>query len=375
VTLEVDVVHELGAFRLDAHFTSDGRVTALFGHSGAGKTSLVNSLAGLIRPTRGRILVDGQVLFDDRTRVCVPPHRRRIGYVFQEGRLFPHLTVRQNLLYGWWFTPRHQRREGLDPVVDLLGLGRVLDRRPGTLSGGEKQRVALGRALLASPRLLLMDEPLASLDTARKEEILPYVERLRDETGIPIVYVSHAVAEVARIANTLVVLVNGRVAAAGPVGTVLSRLDVVSLIGHDEAGAVLDAKVVATDPASGLTTLRSAAGDLYVPRLDLPTATVVRVRIRARDVMIATQAPRDLSALNVIEGTVAEMGSAEGAAVELRLDCRGKPLVARLTRHSVERLGLQPGGRVYAVVKAVAIDGQGLGAREAVPADAEATPH
>jgi molybdate transport system ATP-binding protein len=372
VSLEVDVAHPLGAFRLDARFASEGRVTALFGPSGAGKTSLVNCLAGLIRPAQGRVVVDGQVLFDHRTGVCVPPHRRRIGYVFQEGRLFPHLTVRQNLLYGWWFTPRPERRERLDPVVELLGLRPVLDRRPGRLSGGEKQRVALGRALLASPRLLLMDEPLASLDAARKDEILPYVERLRDETGIPIVYVSHAVSEVARLANTLVVLAGGRVVAAGPVGDVMSRLEVVPLLGRDEAGAVLETKVAASDAASGLTTLRSAIGDLYVPRLDLPAGSAVRIRIRARDVMIATRAPSHLSALNVLEGTVVEMRGADGAVVELRLDCRGEPLVARLTRHSVDRLGLEPGRRVYAIVKAVAIDGQGTAARDTA-ADAEAS--
>jgi molybdate transport system ATP-binding protein len=374
VSLEVRVVHQLGAFRLDAEFTSDGRVTALFGPSGAGKTSVVNSLAGLIRPTTGRVVVDGQVLFDDRAGVCVPPHRRRIGYVFQEGRLFPHLTVRQNLLYGWWFTPRSERHEQLDPVIDLLGLRALLGRRPGRLSGGEKQRVALGRALLASPRLLLMDEPLASLDAARKDEILPYIERLRDETRVPIVYVSHAVAEVARLANTLVVLAGGRVVASGPVGTVMSRLDLVSLVGRDEVGAILETTVAGTDTESGLTTLHSIAGDLYVAGLDLPVASKVRVRIRARDVMVAASAPKDLSALNVLEGIVAEIGPTDGGAAELRLECHGAPLLARLTRHSIDRLGLAPGRRVYAVIKAVAIEGSRSTTGEQAPADAEAGP-
>jgi molybdate transport system ATP-binding protein len=374
VSLEVRIVHQLGAFRLDADFTSDGRVTALFGPSGAGKTSVVNSLAGLIRPTTGRVVVDGQLLFDDRAGVCVPPHRRRIGYVFQEGRLFPHLTVRQNLLYGWWFTPRSERHEQLDPVIDLLGLRALLGRRPGRLSGGEKQRVALGRALLASPRLLLMDEPLASLDAARKDEILPYIERLRDETRVPIVYVSHSVSEVARLANTLVVLADGRVVASGPVGTVMSRLDLVSLVGRDEAGAILETTVAGTDTESGLTTLHSTAGDLHVARLDLPVASKVRVRIRARDVMIAASAPKDLSALNVLEGIVAEIGPTDGAAAELRLECHGTPLLARLTRHSIDRLGLTPGRRVYAVIKAVAIEGPRPTSGEQAPADAEAGP-
>jgi molybdate transport system ATP-binding protein len=379
VTLEVDIGRRLGSFALDARFASAGRVTALFGPSGAGKTSLVNCLAGLIRPGRGRIVVDGRVLFDHEAGISVPPHKRRIGYVFQEGRLFPHLTVRQNLLYGRWFTPRAGRRAGVEPVVELLGIQPLLDRRPGRLSGGEKQRVALGRALLADPSLLLMDEPLASLDAARKEEILPYIERLRDETRIPIVYVSHSVAEVARLASTMVVLSEGRVQASGPVGAVMSRLDLVGLIGREEAGAVLETIVERVDAESGLTTLRTVAGALFVPRLDLSPATPVRVRIRARDVMIATQAPSDLSALNVLQGRVAEIAEGDGAAVEIRLDCGGEALMARLTRHSVSRLGLKPGHPVYAVVKAVAIDGPvdkpGAGSRDTSTADAaEARP-
>jgi molybdate transport system ATP-binding protein len=373
--LEVDLSHRLGAFALEARFTSAGRVTALFGRSGAGKTSLVNCLAGLIRPNRGRVVVDGHVLFDDRAGVCVPPHRRRIGYVFQEGRLFPHLTVRQNLLYGRWFTPASERRAGVEPVVDLLGLQPLLDRRPAGLSGGEKQRVALGRALLTDPRLFLMDEPLASLDAARKEEILPYIERLRDETRVPIVYVSHSVPEVTRLASTMVVLSEGRVQAAGPVGAVMSRLDLVGVIGREEAGAVLETVVAGVDAASGLATLRSLAGDLYAPRLDLRPGTPVRVRIRARDVMIATRPPSDLSALNVLPGRVAEVGAEDAASVDIRLDCRGESLVARLTRHSVARLDLHAGRAVYAVVKAVAIEGPvdhpAAGAGKITPADAE----
>ncbi len=220
-----------------------------------------------------------------------------------------------------------------------------------------------------------MDEPLASLDAARKEEILPYIERLRDETRVPMVYVSHSIPEVTRLASTMVVLSEGRVEAAGPVGAVMSRLDLVGVIGREEAGAVLETVVAGIDAASGLTTLRSLAGDLYVPRLDLRPGNPVRVRIRARDVMIATRPPGDLSALNVLEGKVAEVGGGDAASVEIRLDCRGESLVARLTRHSVARLDLHAGRTVFAVVKAVAIDGPvdrpGASAREITPADAE----
>jgi len=214
--LEVDIEHRFGSFELDIHFRSGRGLTALFGRSGAGKTSVVNVIAGLVRPERGRVVVEGSVLIDTERRISAPAHRRRVGYVFQEDRLFPHLTVRQNLLFGRWFALGPALASRLDDVVDLLGIGALLDRRPGRLSGGERQRVAIGRALLASPRLLLMDEPLASLDARRKDEILPYIERLRDQAGVPIVYVSHAVAEVTRLANTIVLISDGRVRAVGP---------------------------------------------------------------------------------------------------------------------------------------------------------------
>src|ERR671931_1108660 len=211
--LEVDIEHRLAEFELDIHFRSGRGLTALFGRSGAGKTSVVNAIAGLIRPQRGRIVVDGSVLVDTEKGLFAPTHRRRVGYVFQEGRLFPHLTVRHNLLFGRRFAPDTARSIGFDDVVELLGIGPLLDRRPGRLSGGEKQRVAIGRALLARPRLLLMDEPLASLDARRKDEILPYLERLRDQASVPIVYVSHSVAEVTRLATTIVLISDGRVRA------------------------------------------------------------------------------------------------------------------------------------------------------------------
>src|SRR6202043_611455 len=213
----------LGDFALDSNFASDGGLTALFGRSGSGKTSLINAIAGLIRPDHARIVVGDEVLTDTDRQMFVPRHRRRTAYVFQEGRLFPHLTVRQNLLYGRWFTRPLQRHGDFGRVVDMLGIGHLLRRRPALLSGGEKQRVAIGRALLSSPRLLLMDEPLASLDEPRKAEILPYLERLRDETRIPIIYVSHAISEVARLANQVIVVRDGRIEASGSAMEILNE--------------------------------------------------------------------------------------------------------------------------------------------------------
>jgi molybdate transport system ATP-binding protein len=370
--LSVAVQHRFGEFVLDAAFEGGAGLTALFGRSGAGKTSLINAIAGLLRPDRGHIALDGEALTDTARDIFVPARRRRVGYVFQEGRLFPHLTVRQNLLYGRWFAPGRGGPGEFDQVVELLGIGALLQRQPGNLSGGEKQRVAIGRALLARPRLLVMDEPLASLDEERKAEILPYIERLRDEMGVPIVYVSHQIAEVTRLATTMVVLSEGRVAAVGPPAAIMGRIDLFPLTGRAEAGAILATRVAGHDPAFGLTTLRAAAGELRVPHLDLPVGAALRVRIRARDVMIALAPPAGLSALNILPGSVAEIGQADGAIVELRLDCAGEALVARLTRRSVETLGLAPGRQVYAVIKSIAFDHHAFaGTAPASGADAE----
>jgi molybdate transport system ATP-binding protein len=368
--LSVAVSHRFGHFVLDAAFDSGRGLTALFGRSGAGKTSLVNAIAGLLRPERGCIVIDGEVLADTERGIFVPARRRRIGYVFQDGRLFPHLTVRQNLLYGRWFTGRGGGHADLDDVVELLGVGALLGRRPANLSGGEKQRVAIGRALLAQPRLLVMDEPLAALDEGRKAEILPYIERLRDLAGVPIVYVSHQVPEVARLATTMILMSDGKVVATGTPAQLMGRIDLFPLTGRAEAGALIATTVAAHDAVFGLTTLRAAAGELRVPHLDLPVGAALRVRIRARDVMIALHPPEGLSALNVLPGIVGEIGSGDGPIVELRLDCAGEPLVARLTRRSVGTLGLTPGRPVYAVIKSIAFDHHAF-AGTASGADAE----
>ncbi|WP_421994898.1 molybdenum ABC transporter ATP-binding protein [Reyranella sp.] len=352
MSLEVDVELARGAFRLAARFTAAPGLTALFGRSGSGKTTLVDIVGGLARPDRGRVAVDGEVLVDTTQRVFVPPHRRRIGYVFQDSRLFPHLSVRRNLLYGRWFTGRAaDAAPDLAAVVELLGIGPLLDRRPAGLSGGEKQRVAIGRALLARPRLLLMDEPLASLDEARRAEILPYVERLRDEARVPILYVSHSVAEVARLATTVVIMGDGKVTAVGPVADILPLADA------GDAGSVLDATVARHDDAFHLTVLSSAAGELQVPRLSASVGASVRAYIRARDVMLSLRPPEEISALNVLPGRIAAVvADAAGAQAEVRLDCNGAPLVARLTAKSVQRLALGPGKPVYAVIKSVSFE-------------------
>jgi molybdate transport system ATP-binding protein len=363
MTLQVDAAARFGTFDLQAKFTSGGGLTALFGPSGSGKTSLVALIGGTKRPDHGRITLGDKVLVDTGKRLFLPPHRRRIGWVFQEGRLFPHLTGRQNLTYGRWFTPRRERRDDFDRVVAMLGLGHLLDRRPDRYSGGERSRVAIGRALLASPQLLLMDEPLAALDDERKAEILPYVERLRDEAGVEIVYVTHSIAEVVRLATRVVLMSSGRVIASGATADVLARLDLAASVGHGEAGALIEAKVEAHDPEFALTRLVARAGPLFVAAMDLPVGAWVRLRIKARDVLIATERPSGVSALNILAGRVETLSEGEGASLDVALDCGGDRLIASLTRRSAHDLGLAPGRPVYAIVKSVSFDPLGMGTR------------
>lgn len=368
MTLSVDVRQRLGAFTLDAAFEASGRLTVLFGHSGSGKTTLVNLIAGLQRPAEGRISIDGRVLVDTPSRTFVPAHRRRIGYVFQDSRLFPHLTVRQNLAYGRFFAPRADRWSDVPRIVEMLGIGHLLDRRPVRLSGGEKSRVAIGRALAASPRLMLMDEPLASLDDARKAEILPYIERLRDEAEIPVVYVSHAIAEVARLATDVVVLAGGRVAASGPAARVLARLDVATPEERDETAALIEATLESHDETFSLSTLRSAGGVWRVPRIDAAPGSRMRARVRARDVMIALDRPGRISALNVLPATVHAVTEAGAADALLDLEAGGDRLVARVTRQTVAALSLAPGVPVWAIIKAVSFDRSNVPGRTPVTA-------
>lgn len=359
MTLSVSLCHRFQGFALDVGFEAPPGVTALFGRSGSGKSTVVNAVAGLLRPDRGRIAMDGSVLLDTDAGILVPPHRRRMGYVFQDGRLFPHLNVRQNLLYGRWFQPKGPGVD-LSRIVDLLGIGPLLDRQPGALSGGEKQRVAIGRAILSDPRLLLMDEPLAALDEGRKAEILPYLERLRDELGLPILYVSHSVAEVARLATTVVLLDGGRVVAAGPAAEVLADPGTAPVMGLREAGAVIAARLVGQD-GDGLTRFETGGGPLWLPQVAAPVGAVLRLRILAQDVMLAVERPRGISALNVLSGVVEEVRSGEGPGAMVRLRVGEEVLLARVTRRSVAALDLVPGKPVFAVLKAVAVARENVG--------------
>jgi molybdate transport system ATP-binding protein len=343
--LEVAVQHRFAGMALDVEFAAPAGLTALFGQSGAGKSSVINAVAGLLRADHARVVLDGEEIS------ALPVHKRRIGYVFQEARLFPHLSVQGNLLYGRWF-----RRGGLEMgrVVGLLGLEALLERRPSGLSGGEKQRVAIGRALLSNPRLLLMDEPLSALDGARKAEILPYLERLRDEMGLPILYVSHALAEVARLATTVVVLEAGRLRRIGPAAEVLGDPSLAPVLGLREAGALITARLVAQE-ADGLSRLQTAAGPVFLPRVAATVGAELRLRIPAQDVMISLRPPEGISALNVLAVRVLAIRQGEGPGAIVTLDLGGERLLARVTRRSVAALGLAEGQAVFAVLKSVAL--------------------
>ncbi|WP_417667934.1 molybdenum ABC transporter ATP-binding protein [Roseibium sp.] len=354
--LEVDIKGRAGAFEIEASFTASGGVTSLFGQSGAGKSTITNMVAGLMKPDEGRIVVDGEVLFDRAKGIDVPARRRRIGHVFQDARLFPHLSVKSNLTFSRWAGGRRDTRS-LDEVVDLLGIGHLLDRKPGTLSGGERQRVAIGRALLSAPRLLLMDEPLASLDQGRKADILPYLDRLRSEAGIPIIYVSHAMEEVARLSQTLVIVSEGKTIAHGPVADILARVDLGRATGRHEAGALLEGKIIHIDETWGLSSVDLGAGQtMQVPGLGAALDEAIRLRIRARDVAIATTPPTGISIRNILSGTVREITDETGPYTEVLCAVGDQNLRARLTRASAADLGLHPGRAVHLLIKSVAID-------------------
>lgn len=362
--LIIDLAGKVGSFPVSARFETAAGITALFGHSGAGKTTILKMIAGMIRPDSGRVVAGDHVLFDRRSGIDIAVPDRQIGFVFQDGRLFPHLSVERNLTYARWAGRRNADRS-FKEVVALLDLERHLGRRPGTLSGGERQRVAIGRALLSDPQLLLMDEPLSSLDIPRRQEILPYLEAIREKTRIPILYVSHEIDEVARLADTLVVLSAGKTVAAGPTAEVFGRLDLGPALGRHEAGALVEGTIVGNDPDYGTSLVDVDGGMLEIAATGLQPGVRVRLRIRARDVAIARDKPTGLSIRNSLPVVIEQIAAEQGAYAEMALRLGDQTLRARITRKSVAELELKAGDRVFALLKAISLE------RRAVMADSQ----
>ena len=346
---------ERNNFTLAVDLALPGRgVSGLFGHSGSGKTTVLRAMAGLERMPDGYLAIGNEVWQDESRGLFVPPHRRALGMVFQEASLFPHLSVRGNMEFGQKRVSTAASRFKLPDVAELLGLGHLLERAPAQLSGGERQRVAIARALLAAPQILLMDEPLAALDLKRKLEILPYLERLHRELAIPIIYVSHSPDEVARLADHLVLLDQGRVVASGPLNDVLSRIDLPAAFA-DDAGVVIEASIAAQE-ADDLTRLEFPGGTIFVSRHDEPIGTVLRCRIHARDVSLALVPQVHTSILNCVSAVVVDLAPTDTPGhVMVKLDVSGEPLLARITRRSAERLDIRPGLALRAQIKSVAL--------------------
>lgn len=340
----------------------DQGITAIFGQSGCGKTTLLRCLAGLERSPTGTMILGNEIWQDEAQDIFLPLSQRPVGYVFQEPRLFPHLNIRSNLLYGWKRTPLEVRKIDLAHVVHVLDLESLLHRYPGRLSGGEQQRVAIGRALLTSPRLLLMDEPLSSLDIQRKREILPFIQRLDTEFHIPIIYVSHDLSEIIELAKTVVLLKDGSVAGNGPIEEIFSQLNLRHLIPDNHLGALIDTTVAEHDDEFSLTRLTFSGGHLYVPYQHRKIGERQRVQILAKDVSIISSPPSfQTSMLNLLKATVVEIGEVktEHPFVDIKLDI-GCPLLATITRKSLATLNLHPGQHVHAQIKSVALSQEGL---------------
>jgi molybdate transport system ATP-binding protein len=360
--LKVAVAKRRQAFTLDAKFESPTPgVVALFGRSGCGKTTTINVMSGLLPADEAHIELDDVVLEDTQTRVSVPTEERRIGYVFQDGRLFPHLNVLANLRYGLQRAVRHGGgREviGLDAIVSLLGLDSLLKSRPHQLSGGESQRVSLGRALLSQPRLLLLDEPLSALDAPRREEVLPYLEKLRDNLSIPMVYVSHQFDEVLRLATHVVLMDAGRVIAQGSLNEISLVPALRSIVGPDLVGAVVDGEVTGVDSASGMAHLKIGPGTLHVGVRGAAIGQRVRVQLLARDIILATEPPRGLSVRNELSGRIVGIANDEDQTLLVSIDIGGMVVLSRTTREAGTALGLREGLDVWVLIKAVSTRGR-----------------
>ncbi|MGX2038883.1 molybdenum ABC transporter ATP-binding protein [Methylocaldum sp. MU1018] len=347
--LSLDIELRRHAFDLVAQLELNGNVTGLFGPSGSGKSSLLGIIAGLIRPQRGTIVLDGETLFDSTTGICLPPHRRRIGLVFQDSQLFPHYSVKGNLLYGLKQTPTNQRRFRFDDIVDLLGLAPLLNAHPRNISGGEKQRVALGRSLLASPRLLLLDEPLASLDQGLKAQILPFLQKIRDELQLPMIYVSHALSEILHLTDRLVLIEQGRIVAAGVLHEILQnpRQDRADPLGLDNT---LPVTIESHDIEGGCTLARFRGLRLALPlRSRLEIGRIAYVSVHRGEVALSRQAVTGLSIQNQVPGRIVEI-EPRGDGVAVRIDA-GAPLLAEITPRAWRELNLREGETVYGLIK------------------------
>jgi molybdate transport system ATP-binding protein len=354
--LAVNIAKRRGAFALEVEFQAPTPgIVALFGRSGCGKTTLVEILAGLLEPDKGAVRLDELVLLDTAANRSLPAEQRRIGYVFQDARLFPHLDVRGNLRYGQKRAAPPPHAIDFDEVTALLGLAPLLARRPYSLSGGERQRVALGRALLSQPRLLLLDEPLASLDAPRRAEVLPYLEALRDRLSIPMVYVSHEFNEVMRLADHVVLLEEGRVVVAGGIHALSLRPELGAIVGEDAVGAVLEGTISAVDAAGGLAQLQLGRGTLLVSAGDARVGARARVQLLARDLILATQPAQGLSVRNSIPGVVQEIREDVHESLLVTVDIGGAGVLARVTRDAVAALSLGAGSKVWVLVKAVSM--------------------
>jgi molybdate transport system ATP-binding protein len=355
MSLSVLLRHRFPSVRMDLTFeVPTPGLAVLFGPSGSGKSTIIAAAAGLLRPDECRIVVDGRVLADTSTGVWLPSERRRAGLVFQDSRLFPHMSVATNLRFGLRRAPPGPVR--FDEVVDLLGIGALLTRRPHTLSGGERQRVAIGRALLAQPHLLLMDEPLASLDSARKAEIMPYLSRLKTALRLPILYVTHSLDEVTQLADSLVLVEAGQVIGCGPLSEIAARVDL-PLAQRDDAGALLMCDVVEHDVERELSRLEGGGAAFWVPLLDAPLGAERRVRIPAREVILAGKPPDTISLHNIVPGEVRRIaGDAARRSVLVEIALPGGALISRVTPDAIVRLGLSPGKPVLALIKSTSIE-------------------
>lgn len=355
--LDVDIAGKRGDFDYAVSFQSESKVTALFGVSGAGKSTVIEALSGGTTPDNGRIAIDDVVFFDIVSRKNMAVRRRRVGHIFQDARLFPHMSVKRNLTYARWAGWRSKKSASFDDVVSMLGLGDLLKRLPGTLSGGERQRVAIGRALLSDPRLLLMDEPLSGLDLQRKSEIMPYLEKLAHESGVPIVYVSHDLDEVVRLADYLVLMEGGRVTAKGPISGVLPRVQGQFNLRNHTPASLLMADFLSPDPTYGMTWLSIGRQKIAVSEKLIARDTPYRIRIDASDVAIALDFPGHSSFQNILEGKVLAVKHAGGTFSDITISLDGQPIVARVTRKASDDLDLQPDSVVYVLIKSVAIEG------------------